>query len=128
MSENINFSLSSEEDVRDFLNKLGYVYEGKDRNDELFSVYYDFNRLIKLIPSNKYIIMFHDVQVGKYSMNREGETVVETCSKLLGMNTSEYEEQLDRNIKDLVRFKRKEWKKYIEKKYGTLDFSKHFNK
>lgn len=123
MSETIRFSLSSEEDVYDFLNKLSFIYEGKQKDIEMMSIYHRFEELVGDVPNNRYITIYHDVQIGKINSKKRG-SVVKTCSELLGVEEEEFEVGLDLNVKDVVRLNLEKWREYINQRYKNVYFEK----
>lgn len=123
-----NFSLSSVEDVYDFLNKLSFIYEGKHKNDEMFSVYCKFINLIRDINDNKYINVYHDIQVGKINVRGKKGNILEVCSKLLGVNEEIFKKKLEQNVSDLVNANLIEWRNYINNKYKNVYFYEEFKK
>lgn len=123
MSEEIRFSLSSEEDVYDFLSKLSYIYEGKEKDVEMFSIYCEFADLIEIIPSNEYIKLYHDMQVGKIKSNKDG-TIIEQCSQLLKVSTEEFKSLLHANVLGVKNARYEKWLDYINSRYKNVLFSK----
>lgn len=127
MSEAIKFSLSSEEDIYDFLNKLSYIYEGKEKDDEMFSVYCDFTELVKAIPSNEYITLYHDVKIGGTNSRKSKNTIEEYCSHLLNIEVEEFDSLLLANIVSLKRANYDRWLSFINTKYKNVDFRQEVN-
>lgn len=113
------YSFSSTEDVYDFLNKLGFIYERKEKDEELLHFYIDFLRLVDKVDNNKYIVLYHDVKVGKYSekSTKTKNSTEEICANILKIDKNEFDEGLLNNVEGVVKENKQEWLEYINKKY-----------
>lgn len=113
------YSFSSIEDVLDFLNKLSFIYEKKEKDEGLLHFYIDFSRLVSKVSNNKFILLYHDVKVGKYNEKhtKTKNNTEEICANILKINKNEFNEGLLSNVEGIVRENKQEWLEYINKKY-----------
>lgn len=125
MSEEIRFSLSSEEDVNDFLSQLSYIYEGKEKDEEMLSIYLDFIKVLENMETKKCLTVVHDIQVGKIKKDFKLNTN-QQGAKLLGLKNDKFESALESEIEDVVRVKKNLWLGYINEKYRNTYWNNVF--
>lgn len=113
------YSFSSVEDVYDFLSRLGFIYEKKEKDEELLHHYIDFLRLIDKIDNNEFIILYHDAKIGRHSSKhtKTASDIGDICAKIMKINKNEFDEGLLGNVEDVVKINKQEWLEYINKKY-----------
>lgn len=118
-----DISLSSVEDIHNFVDMLDLIYdEHLNGNTYATCLYVDFEKGINEIENNTYIMMFHDISIGKSPITQDeiNQGIIEiydVASYRLGIEKEEYVHNLNENIASLYTFYNDKWIHSINNNY-----------
>lgn len=133
--EVLEYSLSTKEDVLDFLDDLEYVYmslyghnNSSEMNLHYLSVYESFVFLLSNLKDNQCLKTIHDLSIGNIKNTDTNKTIKEIASERLGLDENDFNIKLESEINELVELRKQEWLNFIRNKYGKTSLKESFKK